>query len=71
VTAVDTTGAGDCFCGALAAALARGDDLAAAVRSAVAAAAASTTGPGARGALPDGATVADLLDRTPPAVPVG
>jgi ribokinase len=71
VSAVDTTGAGDCFCGALAGALARGEELAAAVRYAVAAAAASTTGPGARGALPDDATVQDLLTRTPPAVLVG
>jgi ribokinase len=70
VSPVDTTGAGDCFCGALAQALARGDELASAVRYAVAAAASSTTGPGARGALPDDATVRDLLTRTPAAVPV-
>jgi ribokinase len=70
VSPVDTTGAGDCFCGALAQALARGDEPAAAVRYAVAAAASSTTGPGARGALPDDAAVQALLPRTPPAVPV-
>ena len=70
VDPVDTTGAGDCFCGALAQALARGDDLAGAVRFAVAAAAASTTGVGARGALPDEAAVQALVDRTPGAVPV-
>ena len=70
VSPVDTTGAGDCFCGALAQALAGGAELPAAVRSAVAAAASSTTGPGARGALPDRATVLDLLGRTPPAAPV-
>jgi ribokinase len=71
VTAVDTTGAGDCFCGALAQALAGGADLAVAVRFAVTAAALSTTGPGARGALPDDAAVRALLPRTPPPVPVG
>ncbi len=71
VTAVDTTGAGDCFCGALAQALATDPDLPAAVRFAVAAAALSTTGPGARGALPDEAAVRAQLPRVPPATPVG
>jgi ribokinase len=69
VDAVDTTGAGDCFCGALAQALTHGADLPDAVRFAVTAAALSTTGPGARGALPDDAAVRRLLPRTPPAVP--
>jgi ribokinase len=67
VGAVDTTGAGDCFCGALAQALAGGAELPAAVRFAVAAAALSTTGPGARGALPDEAAVRALLPRVPAA----
>ncbi|NYJ05121.1 ribokinase [Petropleomorpha daqingensis] len=71
VTPVDTTGAGDCFCGALAAALAAGTPLAGAVRYAVAAAALSTTGPGARGALPDDDAVRAALARVPEAVPVG
>jgi ribokinase len=71
VTPVDTTGAGDCFSGALAQALARGADLPEAVRYAVAAAALSTTGPGARGALPDHDAVQALLPRVPPAEPVG
>jgi ribokinase len=71
VTAVDTTGAGDCFCGALAQALARGSDLPEAVRYAVAAAALSTTGPGARGALPDDDAVRAVLPQVPAAVPVG
>lgn len=53
VDAVDTTGAGDCFCGALSVALSQGADLTAATRFAVAAAALSTTGHGARGSLPD------------------
>jgi ribokinase len=70
VTPVDTTGAGDCFCGALAQALASGSDLSGAVRYAVAAAALSTTGPGARGALPDDAAVRALLPRVPAATPV-
>ncbi|RFU23491.1 ribokinase [Geodermatophilus marinus] len=65
VRAVDTTGAGDCFCGALGAALAAGAALPEAVREAVAAAALSTTAPGARGALPDRAAVDALLDRVP------
>jgi ribokinase len=68
---VDTTGAGDCFSGALAQALAGGADLPAAVRYAVTAAALSTTGPGARSALPDDDAVRTLLPRTPAAVPVG
>jgi len=71
VTAVDTTGAGDCFCGALAQALAVGAALPDAVRHAVAAAALSTTGPGARGALPDDDAVRTLLPRVPEAFPVG
>jgi ribokinase len=70
VTAVDTTGAGDCFCGALAQALARGEELGSAVRYAVTAAALSTTGPGARGALPDDDAVRALLPQVPDAVSV-
>jgi ribokinase len=70
VSAVDTTGAGDCFCGALAQALAGGAEMAAAVRYAVTAAALSTTGPGARGALPDDDAVRSLLPQLPDAVPV-
>lgn len=71
VEPVDTTGAGDCFCGALAVALAAGSPLAHAVRYAVTAAALSTTGPGARGALPDDAAVRELLPLLPAPVPVG
>jgi ribokinase len=52
VTAVDATGAGDCFCGTLAVALASGASLADAVRISVAAAALSVTCAGARGLLP-------------------
>jgi ribokinase len=61
VTPVDTTGAGDAFTGALSWSLARGDDLHAAVTVANAAAALSTQGIGARGALPDAASLAALL----------
>jgi ribokinase len=49
VDVVDTTGAGDAFNGALAAALAGGAGLADAVREAVAVAADSVRRPGARG----------------------
>jgi ribokinase len=71
VEPVDTTGAGDCFCGALSSALDRGETLPEAVRYAVTAAALSTTGPGARGALPDDDAVRDLLPSTPAATQVG
>jgi len=53
VEVVDTVGAGDCFSGALAAALARRrSDLRAALRFAVAASALSVTRPGAQAAMP-------------------
>jgi ribokinase len=70
VRAVDTTGAGDCFCGALGVALADGAAPAEAVAVAVTAAAVSTTGPGARAALPDGGAVARLRPELPPATPL-
>jgi ribokinase len=58
VEAVDTTGAGDAFCGALAQALDAGADLVEAARWAVRAAAASVTKPGAQGGLPRAADLA-------------
>ncbi|WP_029434022.1 ribokinase [Blastococcus sp. URHD0036] len=70
VTPVDTTGAGDCFCGALCQALARGQQLPEAVRYAATAAALSTTGPGARGALPANRDVQAALTGTPAAEPL-
>jgi ribokinase len=58
VDAVDTTGAGDAFCGALAQALDSGADLIDAARWAARAAAASVTKPGAQGGLPHAADLA-------------
>lgn len=52
VATTDTTAAGDCFCGAVAAALARGDELLAAISYANQAAAISVTRLGAQPALP-------------------
>ena len=56
VTAVDTTGAGDCFHGAYALALTEGRPPLEAARFATAAAGLSVTGQGGRRALPDYAT---------------
>jgi ribokinase len=61
VATVDTTAAGDCFAGALAAASARGDDLVAAMRFASAAAALSTTRTGAQSSLPHRSEVERFL----------
>jgi len=61
VKAVDTTGAGDCFCGATLARLAAGDSLWDAARYANAAAALSTTGFGAVAPLPQPDAVQILL----------
>lgn len=61
VSVVDTTGAGDSFCGALCVALARGDALVDAARYAVVAGALSTTGVGARDALPSDADIRAAL----------
>lgn len=61
VTPVDTTGAGDCFAGSLAAALDRGNAPEQALRYAAAAAALQVTRPGAAGAMPLRAEVEALL----------
>jgi ribokinase len=62
VKAVDTVGAGDCFSGALAAALARApEDLTGALRFAVAASALSVTRPGAQASLPRRREIQALL----------
>jgi 2-dehydro-3-deoxygluconokinase len=63
VSAVDATGAGDCFCGAALARLAFGDDAFAAARYANAAAALATTGFGAVAPLPRPDAVRALLAR--------
>lgn len=60
-SAVDTTGAGDCWCGVLAAALDRGAPLAVAMRRAAAAAAIACTRPGAAAAMPEAAETDALL----------
>jgi len=58
VSSVDTTGAGDTFCGVLAAALAQGRSLREAAERAGAAAALAVTRPGAQAAVPTAAEVA-------------
>lgn len=63
VTAVDTTGAGDCFAGSLAAALDQGDTPAQAMRYAAAAAALQVTRPGAAPAMPQRSEVLAHLAR--------
>jgi len=65
VATVDATGAGDCFCGTLAASLAEGMDLTDAARLSVAAAALSTTAYGARGQLPSRRAAEGLADQLP------
>lgn len=61
VRAVDTTAAGDSFCGALADGLVRGLELEAAVRWAVAAAALTVTKKGAQQSLPRRAEVEEMM----------
>jgi ribokinase len=63
VDAVDTTGAGDTLTGVLAASIAAGIDLEAAVRRAVVAASLSVTVPGARGGMPRGSEIDRLAVR--------
>lgn len=60
VQAIDTTGAGDIFCGVLAAALARGLDVEEATRLACAAGALAVTRPGTQTAVPSAEEVALL-----------
>ena len=62
VSPIDTTAAGDTFCGVLAATLAEGHDLAPALRAASAAGALATTRAGAQTSIPTTADVAALLD---------
>ena len=65
VTPVDTTGAGDTFCGALCARLAAGDDLHVALRVASAAGALCTTKAGAVPSIPTRAEIDELLAAQP------
>jgi ribokinase len=60
---VDTTGAGDAFCGVLAARLAAGDPLDLAVRAAAAAGALATTRHGAGPSMPTASEIATLVAR--------
>lgn len=69
VSVVDTTGAGDAFCGALAASLAAGESLSASVLRSVAVGSGATTGEGAQ-ALPSDDEISALVDRTGPVEPV-
>lgn len=69
-TAVDTTGAGDCFHGAYAFALTQGKLPVAAALFANAAAAISVTGQGGRKALPDGSACALKMQREVSVLPV-
>lgn len=61
VTPVDTTGAGDTFCGALAAGLDTGLSLEASVRRAVVAGSLSVTAIGARSGMPTNAELEGVL----------
>ena len=65
VEALDTTAAGDTFCGVLVAALSQGDTLGTALRRASAAAAIACTRPGAQASIPTRAEV-DALLLSPP-----
>ena len=65
LTPLDSTGAGDCFCGVLAAWLARGVGLVDATRAACVAASLSTLALGARGGLPDRARIERALSGLP------
>lgn len=69
VDVVDTTGAGDAFCGALAARLAVGDELGVAVRYAVAAGALATTANGAVPSIPGGALIDQFVSDEPAGPP--
>jgi len=65
VQAIDTTGAGDTFCGALVADLARDADVAHALRTASAAAAIACTHLGAQAGIPSHDQVREFLDKRP------
>jgi ribokinase len=66
VRAIDTVGAGDCFSGTFAAAVAEGNSLEQAIRFAVAAAAISVTRPGAQSSMPTRREILHALPAQPP-----
>lgn len=66
VTPIDTTGAGDTFCGSLIAALSQGADMAQALRVASAAGALACTRLGAQSSIPQATEVAAFLAQQPP-----
>ena len=65
VTAVDTVGAGDCFCGVFAATLAAGATTAAALHRATAAAALAVQRPGAQPSMPRAEEIEDSMRALP------
>ncbi|MDI1245482.1 MAG: ribokinase, partial [Rhodoferax sp.] len=65
ISALDTTAAGDTFCGTLVAHLGRGDTLAQAMRTASAAAALACTARGAQSSIPTAAEVDHFLQHQP------
>jgi ribokinase len=67
VEVVDTTGAGDAFCGVVAARLLTGDDLPGAVRYGAVAGALAATRPGAQSSIPTATDIASALPRLPAA----
>ena len=71
VKPVDSTGAGDTFCGVLVAALDSGLELAAALRQASAAGALACLVPGAQSSIPAARAVADFVQRQSPSLDTG
>lgn len=70
VTPIDTTGAGDTFCGALVATLSQGAGMAQALQTASAAGALACTRLGAQSSIPQAHEVTDFLARQPEASPI-
>ena len=71
VEVIDTTGAGDACCGALAAWLARGASETEAVRAGVAAGALAVGAPGAQPSMPHAAQIEQLMAQLPPPTYLG
>ena len=64
VEVVDTSGAGDVFCGCLAGGLAKGMSVTSALKLALAAAAIAVTRPGTLSSCPSASEIAALIDQT-------